>query len=29
MIVKMEMPNPEPQSANASIYDKWIVDWNR
>ena len=25
MIVKMQMPNPEPQSANASIYDKWIV----
>lgn len=29
MIVKMEMPNPEPQSANASVYDKWIVDWNK
>lgn len=29
MIVKMEMPNPEPQSANASIYEKWIVDWNK
>ena len=29
MIVKMEMPNPEPQSASASIYDKWIVDWNK
>lgn len=29
MIVKMEMPNPEPQSANASIYDKWLVDWNK
>ncbi len=27
MIVKMQMPNPEPQSANASIYDKWIVEW--
>ena len=26
MIVKMKMPNPEPQSSNASIYDKWIVD---
>ena len=26
MIVKMQMPNPEPQSANASIYDKWIVE---
>lgn len=29
MIVKMEMPNPEPQSANASVYDRWIVDWNK
>lgn len=29
MIVKMLIPNPEPQSANASIYDKWIVDWNK
>ena len=29
MIVKMEMPNPEPQSASASIYEKWIVDWNK
>ena len=27
MIVKMQMPNPEPQSANASIYDKWIVEY--
>ena len=27
MIVKMQMPNPAPQSANASIYDKWIVEW--
>ena len=27
MIVKMQLPNPEPQSANASIYDKWIVEW--
>lgn len=26
MIVKMEMPNPEPQSANASIYDKWMIE---
>ena len=25
MIVKMEMPNPAPQSASASIYDKWMV----
>lgn len=27
MIIKMQMPNPEPQSSNASIYDKWIVEW--
>lgn len=26
MIVKMEIPNPEPQSSNASIYDKWMVE---
>lgn len=29
MIVKMQMPNPEPQSANASIYDKWMVEWKK
>ncbi len=29
MIVKMQMPNPEPQSSNASIYDKWIVEWKQ
>ncbi len=29
MIVRMEMPNPAPQSANASIYEKWIVEWNK
>ena len=29
MIVKMQMPNPEPQSNNASIYDKWMVDINK
>ena len=29
MIIKMEMPNPEPQSSSASIYDKWIVDLNK
>ena len=27
MIVKMQMPNPAPQSSNAPIYDKWIVEW--
>ena len=27
MIVKMELPNPEPQSSNASIYNRWMIDW--
>ena len=27
MIVKMQIPNPEPHSSNASIYDKWMVEW--
>lgn len=27
IIVKMQMPNPAPQSSNASIYDKWFVEW--
>ena len=27
MIVKMQLPNPEPQSSNALIYDKWMVEW--
>ena len=26
MIVRMQLPNPEPQSSNASIYDKWMVE---
>ena len=26
MIVRMELPNPEPSSTNASIYDKWMVE---
>ena len=29
MIVKMQIPNPEPHSSNASIYDKWMVQWNQ
>lgn len=28
MVVKMELPNPEPKSSNASIYDKWMVKLN-
>lgn len=28
MIVKMQLPNPEPHSSNASIYNKWMVDLN-
>ena len=27
MIVKMQMPNPEPHSSNASIYNRWMVEW--
>ena len=26
MIVKMQLPNPEPHSSNASIYDKWMYE---
>ena len=26
MIVKMQLPNPEPHSSNASIYNKWMVE---
>ncbi len=26
MIVKMQIPNPEPHSSNASIYDKWMIE---
>lgn len=26
MIVKMELPNPEPTSSNADIYNKWMYD---
>ena len=28
MVVKMQVPNPPPTSSNASIYDKWIIEWN-
>ena len=27
MIVKMQLPNPEPMSSNASVYDKWMIEW--
>jgi len=27
MIVKMQLPNPEPHSSNASIYNKWMAEW--
>jgi len=29
MIIRMEMPVPAPQSSNASVYDKWIVEWKK
>lgn len=29
MIVKMQIPDPEPHSSNASIYDRWMVELNK
>jgi hypothetical protein len=29
MIVKMQLPNLAPHSSNASIFDKWMVDWKQ
>lgn len=29
MIVKMQLPNPEPHSSNANIFDKWMVQWKK
>ncbi len=28
LIVKMALPNPEPHSSNAKIYENWMVDYN-
>lgn len=28
IIVKMELPNPEPHSSNAKIYKNWMIEWN-
>ena len=27
IIVKMELPNPEPKSSNAHVFDKWMIQW--
>ena len=27
LIVKMQLPDPEPQSNNAKIFDKWMIKW--
>ncbi len=27
MIVKMELPDPPPHSSNASIFEKWMIQW--
>ena len=27
MIVKMQIPDPAPQSSNAQIFDKWMIQW--
>lgn len=29
MIVKMELPSPEPHSSNASVYNKWMIEWKQ
>ena len=29
MIVKMQLPNPEPRSSSASIYNKWMIEWKK
>ena len=29
MIIKLLSPLPEPKNSNISIYDRWIVDWNK
>lgn len=29
LIVKMELPDPEPQSSNAEIYKNWMIDWKQ
>ena len=29
MIVKMQLPTPEPHSSNASIFDKWMITINK
>ncbi len=27
MIVKMQLPSPPPESSNAKVFDKWMVQW--
>ena len=27
LIVKMQLPTPSPQSSNAQIFDKWMIQW--
>lgn len=27
MIVRMQVPEPAPQSSNANIFDKWMIQW--
>ena len=29
MIIKMPLPNPEPKSASASIYERWMIEVNK
>ena len=28
LIIRMELPNPEPHSSNAQIYKNWMIEWN-
>lgn len=29
LIVKMQIPDPAPQSSNANIFDKWMIQWKK
>ena len=29
MIVKMQIADPPPRSSNASVYDKWMIEWKK
>ena len=29
LIVKMQIPDPAPQSSNANIFNKWMIQWKK